>query len=129
MSSPVRVVFIKKQSQKVKHFIQTVFEKLKLIFFGILFIATWPILIVFAWVKSIFSEKTSDPEKTEITKEVIGILGLLLVLSLLYYSTEKISPFLNHTFNPIGYWVSDHWYLLVILFVLLAFLEHFKEKK
>lgn len=113
----------------MKHFIQKVFGKINLIFFGILFMATWPMLIVFAWIKSIFSEKTSDSEKTEVTKEVIAILGLLLILSFLYYSTEKINHFLNPIFNPIGYWMSDYWYLFIILFILLAFLEHFKGKK
>lgn len=113
---------------KMPKFTKKILEKVTLLFLGILFIATWPFLLIFAWVKSTFSKDTADSIKVSITKEMFSIFGLVLFLLLFYFFVEKIDFLISPTITAVGHWISTHWFLFVLLFIFFYILEHYQKK-
>ncbi len=69
----------------MRRFFQNLLNNVLLFVAPILFLITWPFLIVFVWIKSIFSHEINDAAKVSITKEVVVIFGGVLIYVLIYY--------------------------------------------
>jgi hypothetical protein len=51
---------------------------------GVLFLMSWPFILIWSWIGALFSGKMSDRNKVEITKEIVIILGGLILILAIY---------------------------------------------
>lgn len=75
-----------------------------------------PFILIFVWVKSIFSDNVKDHVKVEVTKQVIVIVGIFAI----YILIEKLS---NKNFWEYAL------YLGIGILVILTLKQKFYDKK
>jgi len=74
----------------MKKFFQEIWTSIIKIVGVFFFLLFWPFIILFTWIKTIFSDKTSDSTKVSVTKEVIAIFTLAIVVGLIYYFSGQL---------------------------------------
>lgn len=85
-------------------------------FLAILLALCLPLIVIWAWVKAIFSDNIGNRKKVRMTKEAIVILGLCLLLFLIEYLRDsKIWDYL--------------FYLAIPVLIVLVLKQKFYDKK
>lgn len=67
----------------MKESINKIWDSTLLVISTVVFCATWPIIIFITWIKALLSDKHTDLEKVSITKEVLLLLGILIIYIIL----------------------------------------------
>ena len=75
---------------QIKHFLGKVPNPILLWIMVIIFMAVWPIILIWNAIHSLFSKKISDSKKVLILKEIVTIFTVLGVLILIYLISNKI---------------------------------------
>lgn len=112
----------------MKNFLRDTKDLIVLLILGIVFLLTWPLFFIFAWIKSLFSNKVSDSTKVSITKDVVIGFGIIIIVIIISFLSQKIGLVVSPAIDSIGFWISNHWYIFLSMFVLLGLIEHLREK-
>ena len=78
-----------------KKYLEKIPEWLLLPLFGILFLAFWPIILIYVGTKSLFSSKSTDEDKIAGAKVAIITIFSIATLVLLSIYENSISEFFN----------------------------------